>query len=336
MELYHKKINTRIKKENNRFNNNIYNPKENNFNKIANKTFYIQKMFRKKKIIKQKDDLNLSSQNFQKIFNNVENIFTDENSKKKAIKYVIQIGKNKPMKSFFNKTMNQIYNNYQKNRENQLETPNEIDFDLSLTNEEDLNRNNYTDRTKLRQVSEPHNRLSKSMEKRTQRMNNGFNKNRRENNRIMDDETEELIKIIEELQEMNMNLRKKGIKKNNEINILKNEIDNLQKELDEKMVEHDKEIEQIYNYKKSNNEKENEINNEKLKMEYYKLLEQYDKNISDYNKLKDKYNTTVDEYNNLKTERNNLKNNFNSLKNEYNTMKEEANKTIDDYNNIYI
>ena len=49
MELYHKKLNMKIKKENNRFNNNRYNPKENSFNETANKTFYVQKMFRKKK-----------------------------------------------------------------------------------------------------------------------------------------------------------------------------------------------------------------------------------------------------------------------------------------------
>ena len=61
MELYHKKLNTKIKKENNRYNNNRYNPKENSFNETANKTFYVQKMFRKKNIIQQKDDLNLSS-----------------------------------------------------------------------------------------------------------------------------------------------------------------------------------------------------------------------------------------------------------------------------------
>ena len=337
MELYHKKLNTKKKKENNRYNNNRYNPKENSFNETANKTFYVQKMFRKKNIIQQKDELNLSSQNFQNVFNNVENLFTDDNSKKKAIKYVLQIGKNKPNKSFLNRTMYQFYNNHQKYKENPEESHNEIDIDISLTNEDDLinnNRNYFTDRTKLRQISEPNNRLSKSLQKRKQRMNNVYNKNRRNDEDIIDNETEELIKVIEELQEMNMNLRKKGIKKNNEINILKNEIDNLQKELDEKMAEHDKEIEKIYNYKNTNNEKENELNNEKLKMEYYKLLEQYDKNICDFNDLKDKYNTTVDEYNNLKTEKNNLKNSFNLLKNEYNTMKEEANKTVDDYNNI--
>ena len=172
MELYHKKINMKIKKENNRFNNNNrYNPKENSFNEKANKTLYIQKMFRKKNIIQQKEDLNLSSQNFQKVFNNVENLFTDDNSKKKAIKYVLQLGKNKPNKTFLNKTMYQFYNNYQKNQE---ESRNEIDLDISLTNEEDLinnNRNYYTVRTKLRQISEPNKRLSKSLQKRKQRNN---------------------------------------------------------------------------------------------------------------------------------------------------------------------
>ena len=279
MELYHKKLNMRTRKENNRFNhNNRYNQNENEKEK-GNKTIYIQKMLKKKSIVHQNTELNLSAQNFQKAFNNVENLFTDENSKKKAIKYVMQIGRTKPIKSVLNKTMYQMNYHRQKNyrtienQENPEDSPYEMDLDLSLTNEEELinNRNNnYTERPKFKQTSEPINRLSKSLQKRKQKLINDYNKNRRDNYPLINNETEELIKIIEELQEMNMNLRKKGIKKNNEINLLKNEIDGLQKELDEKMQEHDKEIEKLYNYKNTSNEKENEINNEKLKLEYYK------------------------------------------------------------------
>ena len=40
----------------------------------------------------------------------IDKYFDDEN-KKKAIKYVLQLGKNKPNKTFLNKTMYQFYNN---------------------------------------------------------------------------------------------------------------------------------------------------------------------------------------------------------------------------------
>ena len=317
MELYHKKINVKNRKDNNSLYNTRYNQKEIDNKENYNKSIYLQKMLRKKNIANiphQKNDLNLSAQNYQKVFNNMENLFTNENTKKKAIKYVIQIGRNKPIKQSLNKTTYQFHKKIKtlENQENQEENNIEMDLDLSITDEDDIinNKNiNYTDRYKV------NNRLSKSLEKRKQR---NENKIRRPSYQKVNNDKEDLIKIIEELQEINMNLKKDSIKKNNEIISLKNELDNLQNELEEKNNENYKEIEKIYNNNNPINDKENEMNNKKLKIEYYKLLQQYDKNINDFNELKDRYNTTVDEYNNLKTEKNNLKNSLNLLKNEYN------------------
>ena len=75
MELYHKKLNMKIKKENNRFNNNRYNPKENSFNETANKTFYVQKMFRKK-ILSRKKMILIYLHKISKMFLTTSKIFS--------------------------------------------------------------------------------------------------------------------------------------------------------------------------------------------------------------------------------------------------------------------
>ena len=249
MELYHKKINTRNKKEKNRYYNR-YNTKDNDITEKLNKSIYLQKIIKTKHISNPKTDLNLTAQNFNKTFTNVENLFNDENSKKKAIKYVIQIGKKNPAKPSLNKNIYQLLN-YQSKKYKTIENDNKtkenieinpLDMDMDLTPSDDDNNNmnnnmNYI--TRLRQKNEPNNRISKSLEKRNLR------KNENRNIKIVNNETEDLIKLVEDLQEINNDLRKESNKKNNEIIILKNELNNLQKELDEKIAEHDNEIEQI-------------------------------------------------------------------------------------------
>ncbi len=205
--------------------NNRYVQKENDsIEEKANKTIYIQKMLRKENLDNPKNALNLSVQNAQKVFNNVENLFTNESTKKNAIKYVIQIGKNKPKKPIINRDIYQLINYQQKkfrtidndniNPEVKENNPKEMDIDLSLSNEEYLNDNqnmNYTDRIKMNNIIDSNNKncLSKSLQKRKQKLND--NKNKRP---LYHDETEELIKIIDELKEANKNLRKDSKKKN--------------------------------------------------------------------------------------------------------------------------
>ena len=250
-------------KKNNRVYNNRYIQKNNDSNEKLSKSFYFKKMIKGNNFVNSKNDLNISAQNFDKAFTNVENILDNDIKKKKAIKYVIQIGKTKQIKPIMNKNIYQLINYQQQNyrtieneeklKENLEERALEMDMDLSLSNEEENNNMNYIDRDRL--ITEANNRISKSLQKRKLK--------------VVDNEKEELINMIEELEEMNKNLRKNNIKKNSEINLLKNELNNVQKELDEKLAEHDKEIEQIYNNNNSNNDKENEINNKKLKVEYF-------------------------------------------------------------------
>lgn len=242
MELYQKKINMINKNNNKRVYNNRLFPKENTLPERLNKSVYLQRIL-KKNAPYVKKDLNLSNQNYNKVFSNVENLFINDNTKKKAIKYVIQIGKTKQIRPNLNNNIYQVINYQQKkyktiendlqNKENLEETPLDMDMDLSLSDEEDNNINlNYTEREKMRQIRESNNRLSKSLEKRSRRKNDISNISF--NNRRINKENEELLRIIDELQEMNKKLRKDNNKKNNEIDALKREFDNIQKELDEK------------------------------------------------------------------------------------------------------
>ena len=213
MELYHKKINMKNRKDKN--NNNRFNKKDSELSQKLNKSVYLQKMLKRKNPTP-KNDLNLSTQNDQKVFSNVEKLFNNDNTKNKAIKYVIQIGKTKPIKQSLNRNIYQLMNyqnkkfktidndNKTKTKESIEETP--LDMDISLSNEEGNDNMNYTQRDKLRQIPEANNRLSKSLERRNIR------KNEDKNAKKLNNKQEDLTKLIEELQEMNNNLRKDSIK----------------------------------------------------------------------------------------------------------------------------
>ena len=59
-------------------------------------------MLRKKAVSQPRNEaLNISSENLQNVRSSLEDILADENNKKKAIKYVIQIGKNKKIPSSY-------------------------------------------------------------------------------------------------------------------------------------------------------------------------------------------------------------------------------------------
>ena len=93
MELYYKKLNMKNINNNVHLYNNSNNQKEKDITEKLNKSVFIQKMLKRKNIPNLKNALNLSAQNYNKVFSNVENLFINDNSKKNAIKYVIQIGK---------------------------------------------------------------------------------------------------------------------------------------------------------------------------------------------------------------------------------------------------
>ena len=93
MELYRKKIN--IGNKVSRRLREKYNEAENEQQNKSQDT-YLQKMIKKKNEAQPKNEpLNLSTENIQNVRTSVEDILSNENNKKKAIKYVIQIGKNK-------------------------------------------------------------------------------------------------------------------------------------------------------------------------------------------------------------------------------------------------
>ena len=94
MELYRKKINIQSKvnrRLREKYNEADSQPKE-------SKNTYLHQMLKKKAVAQPRNEaLNLSSENLQNVRSSVEDILADENNKKKAIKYVIQIGKNKKL-----------------------------------------------------------------------------------------------------------------------------------------------------------------------------------------------------------------------------------------------
>ena len=92
MELYHKKIN--IDNNVNRRLRDRLNESD-NYPQKDNKNIIFQKMLKKKGVSQPKNEfLNLSTENIQNVRSSVEDILSNENKKKNAIKYVIQIGKN--------------------------------------------------------------------------------------------------------------------------------------------------------------------------------------------------------------------------------------------------
>ena len=93
MELYRKKVN--IGNKASRRLRDKYNETEYDQPNKGQDT-YLQKMIKKKNEVKPKNEaLNLSTENIQNVRSSVEDILSNENNKKRAIKYVIQIGKNK-------------------------------------------------------------------------------------------------------------------------------------------------------------------------------------------------------------------------------------------------
>ena len=97
MELYRKKINITCKcgKPQEKYEDLRLN------NSKRQKNIYIQKVLKQNKSQTHIDcyEISSSGENIPNIRSNMEEIFSDENNKNKAIKYVIQVGKNKNMKS---------------------------------------------------------------------------------------------------------------------------------------------------------------------------------------------------------------------------------------------
>ena len=96
MELYRKKINIKNKRPRDKYQKEEYSQGNNDQNT------YLREMLRKKAVSQPRNEaLNISSENLQNVRSSLEDILADENNKKKAIKYVIQIGKNKKIPSSY-------------------------------------------------------------------------------------------------------------------------------------------------------------------------------------------------------------------------------------------
>ena len=93
MELYRKKTNLQ-NKANPRFRDKYHDSDYSQPNEDQNS--YLHQMLKKKAVSQPRNEaLNLSTENLQNVRSSVEDILADENNKKKAIKYVIHIGKNR-------------------------------------------------------------------------------------------------------------------------------------------------------------------------------------------------------------------------------------------------
>ena len=94
MESNYKKLNQRSNTNNTTFRNRFMRTQYDNKEK-GNKHIFLKKMLKTKESTGSQKEMNLTEQNYRKVFKNVENLFTNDNAKKKAIKYVIQIGRKK-------------------------------------------------------------------------------------------------------------------------------------------------------------------------------------------------------------------------------------------------
>ena len=101
MELYRKKIKVGSKK-NPRITDQ-YNETENSLPNEDQNT-YLQKVIEKKNVSQPKNEA--SNENIQNARSSIEDIFSNENNKKKAIQYVIQIGKNKKIPNNYSESNN--------------------------------------------------------------------------------------------------------------------------------------------------------------------------------------------------------------------------------------
>ena len=91
MELYRKKVN--INKPNKKGKDKSLNPRNDQ------KNIYIQKMIQKSQPENEGLDLSSAGDNIHNIRTNMEDIFSNDENKRKAIKYVIQQGKNKSIRN---------------------------------------------------------------------------------------------------------------------------------------------------------------------------------------------------------------------------------------------
>mgnify|MGYP006988861219 FL=1 len=117
MELYKKKTN--IENKQNRRIKERNNPKENN----KRRNIYLQKMIEENNDVL---DLKSAGENINNVRNNMEDIFSNDENKKKAIKYVIEIGKVKSIRNSPNHRLDKsvsplqkkgyIYGNNESNR----------------------------------------------------------------------------------------------------------------------------------------------------------------------------------------------------------------------------
>jgi hypothetical protein len=140
MELYKKKNNIENKQKNRRIRERN-NQKENN----QRRNIYLQKMIEQN--INENDVLDLKSagENINNVRNNMEDIFSNDENKKKAIKYVIEIGKIKSIRNSPNHRLDKSASPSQKkgyiqNESNRF-SPNSTYYDGRFYNT--TNNNNY-------------------------------------------------------------------------------------------------------------------------------------------------------------------------------------------------
>ena len=84
MESNYKKLNQRSNTNNTTFRNRFMRTQYDNKEK-GNKHIFLKKMLKTKESTGSQKEMNLTEQNYRKVFKNVENLFTNDNAKKKAM-----------------------------------------------------------------------------------------------------------------------------------------------------------------------------------------------------------------------------------------------------------
>ena len=365
MDLYHKKIN---------INNKVGRRLREKYREAElaeqsrNESTYLQKMLEKKHEARQGNKaLNISSENIKNVRSNVEDILADEYNKKRAIKYVIEIGKNKRIQNnshsvdygksespkFGGKILIQPIGESYKNSPNKIisihrrEPQSDANKYISI-NDSTNNNQNFNNPT---QEEIPNEFEMSSLEE-----DKGVYRSQEPGimsrvNRVLKERYEKAaIKKPQERRNRNMIIpAMQKIRKHSNPNNFANYNFNNRNNNEEDYDDIDELLRTIEDLKMANNSlkndcynKSNEINILKKeldnmqkelddkKIEHDKEIDELLKADENNPKLKNDFNKLMKEYDNNLNELNELKDNFNQLVDEYNMIKYENIRLQDD------
>ena len=370
MELYHKKTNIRNKVSQRLIEK--YNEADNT-GKYEGQNTYLQKMIEKRHVSQPRNDvLNLSSENIKNVRSSVEDILSNESNKKKAIKYVIQIGKSKRNQysstSFdagprFDRTQSPKRGGggsgyIQENINSYKISPNR---NLSEQKDKNVGLNKYIPKNEYQGTYErpimqnnnyqnpPDEQLLNEIEISSpmEEEQGGYDKNEEPRimsriNRVLKDRYEK-AKNPPERRNRNIQAMPRIIKHNvYRNNDYENEdVEDLVKTIEELQIANNNLKKDIFNKNNELNLLKNDLDNmqkelEEKRIEHDKEMEDLVKGTDNNPKLKNDYYALLQEYDKNINDFNNLKDDYNQIVDEYNTLKTEKNRLLIDNKNLRI